>query len=175
MRDVHLGHLAKAFALREAPATIKVKAKKHAAEVAAAQEAENRDKRKSKRTEGAGSHLDRPTESDAASDVESDSNSDSGSEAESEVESDSQATDPGSKRDVQERKPKGKAASMDKMLALAQAAGSGASRKRFSVPKSKARDQTAEARMYAAVRHLGKRSKKQGKLVASGADDFQIA
>uniref|UniRef100_V5EWT8 ATP-dependent RNA helicase n=1 Tax=Kalmanozyma brasiliensis (strain GHG001) TaxID=1365824 RepID=V5EWT8_KALBG len=151
VRALHLGHLAKAFALREAPRSLGAKS---AATATASTKHETVKKRPA------------PAQSD-----ESDSD-ESGDEAGSDYEGKP-------KRDAFELSPaalKELTASI-----VAQSDGSNRSKKlaREAAKAAEAAEgkvQTdAEARMYAKVRALGRASKKHGVLGAHGADEFQIA
>ncbi|KDN38378.1 DEAD-domain-containing protein [Tilletiaria anomala UBC 951] len=146
LRDVHLGHLAKAFALREAPATVKSKARlAHLQQDSG--EGTTAKRKKAKMAKAASAGTNGPAD-DGSSD--------------------------GEEKDGL-MKGKAKLASKADMLALAskigETSGGGAD---AGVNSIMVRNKEAEERMYAAVRQLGKKSKKKGQMGAMGADEFQI-
>lgn len=160
VRALHLGHLAKAFALREAPRSLGAKSSAIAATSTATKEAATKTSVKRK--------------ADSESESESD-DEDAGSEYES---------------SHKKQKGDGFELSKDALAKLtesivANADGSNRSKKlakeasraaaAAGVAGEKAKQTDAEARMYAKVRALGKMSKKHGVLGAHGADEFQIA
>ncbi|TKY87036.1 hypothetical protein EX895_003713 [Sporisorium graminicola] len=174
VRALHLGHLAKAFALREAPRSLGAKSSAIAA-TASATAKETTNKKRVRNDSTADS-----TDSDSSDDDEDDE--DGGSDYE---------TRAGAKN-KRSAATKGDGFELDKdALArltesiLANADGSNRSKKlareaaraaaAAGVAGEKAKQTDAETRMYAKVRALGKMSKKHGVLGAHGADEFQIA
>lgn len=178
VRALHLGHLAKAFALREAPRSLGAKS---SAIAATAKEATN-SKNPSKKRVHPGS-----SDSDSASHDDDDDDDDDDESGGSDYESRAAAKSKGKKVTT-----KGDGFELDK-AALAKltasiienADGSNRSKKlareaaraaaAAGAAGEKAKQTDAEARMYAKVRALGKMSKKHGVLAAHGADEFQIA
>lgn len=157
VRALHLGHLAKAFALREAPRSLGAKSSQIATST------KSNDVTATKRS--------RPTT------TTTDSDSDDDEEDEDEA---------GSDYEVSTKKKDGfelsKAALAELTASIvAQADGSNRSKKLAREAQKAAaaagvKGQTdAETRMYAKVRALGRASKKHGVLGAHGADEFQIA
>lgn len=163
VRALHLGHLAKAFALREAPRSLGAKSSAIGASSTPASSHETTNKKRMRI---------------APDTAESDSSSDSSDDAGSDYESHSNK--------------KGDAFELDKAALakltesiVANADGSNRSKKlareaqkaaaAAGVADDKAKQTDAEARMYAKVRALGKMSKKHGVLGAHAADEFQIA
>jgi ATP-dependent RNA helicase DDX31/DBP7 len=136
LRDLHLGHLAKAFALREAPGTIK--SKMRTKRLQDAQEEGTTSKRKKAK-------LAAQAKEDEAGDPDDEAPEGTGT---------------------------GRAASKEELLAIARKFGDGGGSTGISATLAKNR--SAEERMYAAVRQLGKKSKQKGQLGAMGADEFQI-
>jgi ATP-dependent RNA helicase DDX31/DBP7 len=161
VRALHLGHLAKAFALREAPRSLGAKS----ASLATAST------KFEAKTVSTG---DKRARSDTDSDDDSD-DEDGGSDYETRA-----------KRNKTDGFELDKAA-LAKLTEsiVANADGSNRSKKlareaaraaaAAGVAGEKAKQTDAEARMYAKVRALGKMSKKHGVLGAHGADEFQIA
>ncbi|KAJ1021874.1 hypothetical protein NDA16_003636 [Ustilago loliicola] len=165
VRALHLGHLAKAFALREAPRSLGAKSSSIAATSTAAKEAataKTSTKRKAD-TESSDSESD---DEDAGSDYETSRKKTKGDGFELSKDALAKLTESivanadGSNRSKKLAKEAARAA------AAAGVAG---------VAGEKAKQTDAETRMYAKVRALGKMSKKHGVLGAHGADEFQIA
>ncbi|KAE8269917.1 hypothetical protein A4X09_0g2432 [Tilletia walkeri] len=161
-RFLHLGHLAKAFALREAPTAIKKHA--HAPKAAAGAHANAKggggraslDAGGSKRRNSGTFPKQGGNRRGARTDDEGDNDDDD---------------------DDFDLRPQGKAVStpaqLRQLAAHAAAAASATNRRGASQQGTKETD--AEARMYAKVRAMGKASKKGGVLGAfGGADEFQI-
>ncbi|SPO31405.1 related to DBP7 - RNA helicase required for 60S ribosomal subunit assembly [Ustilago trichophora] len=167
VRALHLGHLAKAFALREAPRALGAKSSTIAA--ATTKETTNIVKKRSK------------PDSDSDSGTDSEDDEDGGSDYESRA-----AKKGGAKNKGGDGFELDKAA-LAKLTEsiVANADGSNRSKKlareaaraaaAAGVAGEKAKQTDAESRMYAKVRALGKMSKKHGVLGAHGADEFQIA
>ncbi|PWN29709.1 DEAD-domain-containing protein [Jaminaea rosea] len=149
VRFLHLGHLAKSFALREAPEVIKSNARKEAAKGAAAAVAANRDRRvkpdKKERLEARAGKANGTAATDGKADGVDDDDEDA----------DLPRT--AIKADIPSRSSRG---AKDNILE--------------DVSRG-SKNADAEARMYAKVRALGKQSKKGGMLGSYGADEFQIA
>ena len=168
VRALHLGHLAKAFALREAPRALGAKSSViAAAATATTKETTNVVKKRSK------------PDSDSDSDSSDDDDEEGGSDYETRAAKNKKAI-------------KGDGFELDKAALakltesiVANADGSNRSKKlareaaraaaAAGVAGEKAKQTDAESRMYAKVRALGKMSKKHGVLGAHGADEFQIA
>ncbi|KAJ1038054.1 hypothetical protein NDA10_007488 [Ustilago hordei] len=163
VRALHLGHLAKAFALREAPRSLGAISSAIAATSTAivAKQAKTNIKRKA-HSESSDSHSD-SEEQDGGSDYESSRKKQKGDAFELGKDALAKLTESiianvdGSNRSKKLAKEAARAAA---------AAG---------VAGEKAKQTDAESRMYAKVRALGKMSKKHGVLGAHGADEFQIA
>ncbi|SJX66531.1 related to DBP7-RNA helicase required for 60S ribosomal subunit assembly [Sporisorium reilianum f. sp. reilianum] len=172
VRALHLGHLAKAFALREAPRSLGAKSSAIAATSTATTKETSNHKRV--RTDNAPSD----TDTDSSDFDDDDDGEDAGSDYET--------------RAAKTRRAKGDGFELDKAALakltesiVANADGSNRSKKlareaaraaaAAGVAGEKAKQTDAEARMYAKVRALGKMSKKHGVLGAHGADEFQIA
>lgn len=158
VRFLHLGHLAKSFALREAPDVIKSNAKKDAkgaaALIAAAAGGQPGPRGKLDRRERAAARAEAPgagAGAGAAAAADGEDGEANATKAESELQK-----------------------------SLAKAAASAATRNARGTNimddvSRGSKNLDAEARMYAKVRALGKQSKKGGMLGSYGADEFQIA
>ncbi|PWZ01238.1 DEAD-domain-containing protein [Testicularia cyperi] len=171
VRALHLGHLAKAFALREAPKNLGAKS----ASIAAIP-------RPTSNTAGAATAKrgrDGPNadDSDSDSDDDSDGGSDYESRAAKKAKSDGFELDKAAlaklmAESISSADPSGRSSTSNRNR-LVQEALEAASKKGAAGKGGKHTD--AEARMYAKVRALGRMSKKDGVLAAHGADEFQIA
>lgn len=164
VRALHLGHLAKAFALREAPRSLGAKSSSLATATTAAHETTNKKRVKP----------DTPSSESSSDDADSDTDSEAGSDYESRA----QKTTKGDGFELDKQALAKLTASIvddgsnrSKKLAREAARAAAAA----GVAGEKAKQTDAEARMYAKVRALGKMSKKHGVLGAHGADEFQIA
>ncbi len=149
LRDVHLGHLAKSFALREAPATVKSKARSKRLNDAEVEGTTS----KRKKAKLAKIQAQKAAAGEVDSDQE-DSDDEGGEGYAGEA----------------DRSARG-ITSKDELLKLARKFGDG----NIDANAMMARNKDAEEKMYAAVRRLGKQSKQKGQLRAMGADEFQIA
>lgn len=165
VRALHLGHLAKAFALREAPRSLGAKSSAIAATSTAATTKETTNKKRV--AASSDSHSSDDDDEDGGSDYET-------------------------RAAKTKRTTKGDGFELDKAALakltesiVANADGSNRSKKlareaaraaaAAGVAGEKAKQTDAEARMYAKVRALGKMSKNHGVLGTHGADEFQIA
>ncbi|GAC95102.1 RNA helicase [Pseudozyma hubeiensis SY62] len=154
VRALHLGHLAKAFALREAPRSLGAKSSSLA--TTSTKLSTSHEAKTTKRVPASDTSDDEDSSDDAASDYESTAKGDG-------FELDKSALAKLTQSIVDSADGSNRSKRLEKEVRRAEAAAKGE------------KQTEVEARMYAKVRALGKMSKKHGVLGAHGADEFQIA